>query len=66
MSKESNLNSAQIGKLIGLLPKDAFEDFLKEFKTPFETLEKSEQKRLTKQLNPYAAKLVRQELLQLY
>jgi len=66
MSKESNLDSTQIGKLIGLLSKDAFEDFLKEFEIPFETLEKSEQKRLTKQLNQYSAKLVRQELLQLY
>jgi Rnl2 family RNA ligase len=66
MSKESHLDSVQIGKLIGLLSKDAFEDFLKEHKISFEALEKSEQKRLTKQLNQYAAKLVRQELLQLY
>ena len=66
MSKESNLDSTHIGKLIGLLSKDAFEDFLKEFKTPFEALGKSEQKRLTKQLNQYAAKLVKQELLELY
>ncbi|WP_299272116.1 RNA ligase family protein [uncultured Psychroserpens sp.] len=66
MSKESNLDSIQIGKLIGLLSKDAFEDFLKAFKIQYKTLEKSEQKRLTKQLNQYSAKLVRQELLQLY
>lgn len=66
MSKESNLDSTQIGKLIGLLSKDAFEDFLKAHQTTFEALEKSEQKRLTKQLNQFAAKLVRQELLQLY
>ena len=66
MSKESNLDSVQIGKLIGLLSKDAFEDFLKEFEIQYKALEKSEQKRLTKQLNQYSAKLVRQELLQLY
>lgn len=65
MSKEGNLEPANIGKLIGLLSKDAFEDFLKAFKTPFEALEKTEQKRLTKQLNQYAAKLVKQEILQL-
>ena len=65
MSKESNLDSTQIGKLIGLLSKDALEDFLKEFKTPFDTLEKSEQKQITKQLNQFAAQLVRQELLQI-
>lgn len=66
MSKENDLDSTQIGKLIGLLSKDAFEDFLKEFEPLFKSLEKVEQKRLTKQLNQYSAKLVRQELLQLY
>lgn len=66
MSKEGRLDSAQIGKLIGLLSKDALEDFLKEHNIAFEALEKVEQKRLTKQLNGYAAKLVRQELLQLH
>nr|WP_321233839.1 RNA ligase family protein [uncultured Psychroserpens sp.] len=65
MSKESNLDSTQIGKLIGALSKDAYEDFSKEFETQFLLLEKSEQKRLTKQLNQWSAKLVRQELLQL-
>ncbi|WP_299883253.1 RNA ligase family protein [uncultured Lacinutrix sp.] len=66
MSKESNLDSCQIGKLIGFLSKDAFEDFTKEFGTSFQLLEKVEQKRLTKQLNQCSAKLIRQEILQLY
>lgn len=66
MSKESNLDNTKIGKLIGLLSKDAFEDFTKEFETQFKTLEKVEQKRLTKQLNQWSAKLVKQEILQLF
>lgn len=65
MSKEHDLDSNHIGKLIGLLSKDAFEDFMKDFETPFQSLEKVEQKRLTKQLNQCAAKLVKQEVLQL-
>ncbi len=66
MSKENSLDSAQIGKLIGFLSEDVFEDFVKEFETQWQSIEKTEQKRLTKHLNLCSAKLVRKELLQLY
>lgn len=66
LSKTGSFDIKQMGKFIGLLSKDAFEDFLKEFKSEFNNLEKVEQKELTKRLNQYSVKLIKQELMQLH
>jgi len=48
------------GKLIGLLSKDALDDFLKEHESEYAALEKSEQKMLNKEINKLASDLVKQ------
>lgn len=47
------------GRLMGMLSKDTFEDFLKEHRTDYLDLEKSEQKALTKELNNLSSELVK-------
>lgn len=47
------------GKLMGLLAKDVFDDFMKENSLQFNELEKPEQKSLKKELTKLAANLVR-------
>lgn len=47
------------GKIMGLFSHDVFEDFLKEHSGAFASLEKSEQKLLTKELNKFATALVK-------
>lgn len=47
------------GKLMGLLSKDALQDFLKEHGGDYAGLEKSEQKNLNKELNKLCTDLVK-------
>jgi Rnl2 family RNA ligase len=49
-----------LGKIMGLLSKDALEDFLKEYGEDYSSLERSEQKLLNKELNKFATELVKQ------
>jgi len=54
-----------LGKLIGLLTKDALEDFLKEQGGSYACLEKSEQKILNKELNKLCSSLTKKSLLKI-
>jgi Rnl2 family RNA ligase len=49
-----------MGKLIGLLSKDAIEDFLKEYATPYAALEKNEQKVLNTHISKEAAGVIKE------
>ncbi len=54
------------GKIMGLLSKDALEDFLKEHGEEYSDLEKSEQKILNKELNRLATELTKKTYIRPY
>lgn len=59
ISKIGKIENKDFGKMMGLLSLDAYEDFCKSFLIPFEELEKEEQKKIKKQMNNEASKLVK-------
>ncbi|MFK7750107.1 MAG: RNA ligase, Rnl2 family [Kordia sp.] len=62
-SKLGEFSPKQTGKTIGLLAKDALEDFVKDHETDWENTEKQHQKVMTKILNREAATIVKEVLL---
>ncbi len=62
-SKLGDFTPKQTGKTIGLLSKDAFEDFKKDYEVEWSTIEKERQKLITKTLNREATTLVKKVLL---
>jgi len=62
VSKIGTVTPKEFGKVIGLFSKDVLEDFHKDYSQEYESLEKKEQKMLTKSLNKLASELVRREL----
>ena len=54
-----------MGKLLGLFAQDALTDFMKEYSSAFEALEKEERKLITKRLNHWATKLIKDEFITL-
>lgn len=63
MSKIGNFEPKLIGKINGLFVQDALEDYMKEFSTNYESLEKEEQKKINKQINSIAINMVKKEFL---
>ena len=59
ISKIGEITQKDMGKLLGLFGKDVLDDFLKDYQSDYETLEKKEQKTINKYLNAEAAKLLR-------
>ena len=59
ISKIGKVENKDFGKIMGFLSLDAYEDFCKSFSTPFAELEKEEQKKIKKQMNNEASKLVK-------
>ena len=47
------------GKLIGLMSKDVFDDFMKQFEDDYNALDKEEQKVLTKKISKWVSALVK-------
>jgi Rnl2 family RNA ligase len=62
-SKLGEFSPKQTGKTIGLLAKDALEDFVKDHETDWNNTEKQHQKVMTKILNKEAATIVKEVLL---
>jgi Rnl2 family RNA ligase len=62
-SKLGEFSPKQTGKTIGLLAKDALEDFVKDHETDWNNTEKQHQKIMTKILNKEAATVVKEVLL---
>lgn len=59
ISQIGEITPKDIGKLMGLLGKDALDDFLKDNQSDYETLEKNEQKAINKCINAEVAKLLK-------
>jgi Rnl2 family RNA ligase len=59
ISKIGEVAQKDLGKLQGLLGKDALDDFLKDHKMEYQNLEKNEQKAVNKHLNTEASKLLK-------
>lgn len=59
ISKTGEVSQKDFGKLVGLLCKDALEDFLKEHQETYEKLEKNEMKAVNKFANKEAQKLLK-------
>ncbi len=62
LSKTGQVTIKDMGMVLGLYCKDAFEDFMKEHSEAVNLLEKKEQKSLRKSLNGKAAQLIKKEL----
>ncbi|MBC8755442.1 RNA ligase, Rnl2 family [Kordia sp. YSTF-M3] len=62
-SKLGEFSPKQTGKTIGLLAKDALEDFVMDYETAWKNTEKQHQKVMTKILNREAATVVKEVLL---
>ena len=65
LSKEGEFTPKIMGKLLGLFAQDALTDFMKEYSSAFEALEKEERKLITKRLNHWATKLIKDEFITL-
>ncbi len=63
LSKIGEVTQKDFGKIMGLFSKDIIEDFLKEEQEFFNTLEKTDRKKVTKCVGQSAALLVRQNFL---
>jgi len=61
ISKIGDVGAGDFGKVIGLLSKDALEDFTKDYRSEIDQLEKKEQKIVRKALNRKASQLVREK-----
>jgi Rnl2 family RNA ligase len=57
------ITQKQFGKLLGLLAKDALDDFYKDFKEPFEGLSKVEQHFIKRQMNKKCSEIIRPHFL---
>ena len=64
ISKIGTVEWKDFGKVIGLFSRDVMEDFEKDHGDLFSTLEKKEQKRITKGLSNLATPLVREHMKQ--
>jgi RNA ligase, Rnl2 family len=51
-----------VGKMMGLMSKDVLEDFLKDHRSPYALLEKSEQKIINQQVNKLVTSLIKSKL----
>jgi len=54
-----NITSKDFGKIVGLLSKDAFDDFMKDYEDKFNALDKKEQSKVKKMMNKGAGNVVR-------
>ena len=59
ISKIGEVSFSDFSKVLGLLNKDILEDFIKDNGSPFEALEKAEQKQIKKRMGAVSAKLLR-------
>ena len=59
ISHGDTITQKDFGKLMGLLSQDAFSDFLKDYKEPFELLELKEQNQVKKLMNKEAGDVIR-------
>ena len=65
MSKEGEFTPKMMGKVTGLFAQDILTDFMKEQKEIFNSLEKEEQKGITKRLNNTIIKMIKEEFMTL-
>lgn len=65
LSKEGVFTPKLMGKIIGLFAQDVLTDFMKEHSEIFVSLEKEEQKVLTKHLNKVSIQLIKEEFMTL-
>jgi len=63
LSKIGEVTQKDFGKIMGLFSKDIIEDFLKEEQEFFDTLEKTDRKKVTKYVGQSAALMVRENFL---
>ena len=59
LSKIGEVTKADFGTIIGNLNRDIIEDFTKDYKVPYESLEKKERKLVTKSIVPQSAELIK-------
>ena len=59
ISKIGEITNKDFGKILGLLNKDVFDEFNKDFKDKFESLDIEEQKKIKSVLNKESASVVR-------
>jgi Rnl2 family RNA ligase len=65
LSKEGEFTPKMLGKVIGLFAQDVLTDFKKEHPMVMETLEKEDQKGITKRLNNVIIKVIKEEFMTL-
>ncbi len=65
LSKEGEFTPKMMGKITGLFAQDILTDFMKEHAESFSTLEKEEQKGITKRLNNVIIKMIKEEFMTL-
>jgi Rnl2 family RNA ligase len=65
LSKEGEFQPKMMGKVTGLFAQDILTDFMKEQAESFNTLEKEEQKGITKRLNNTIIKMIKEEFMTL-
>ena len=65
LSKEGEFTPKMMGKITGLFAQDILTDFMKEQAESFNTLEKEEQKGITKRLNNAIIKMIKEEFMTL-
>lgn len=63
VSKIGEFDPTMIGKIIGLFSRDILEDFENDFPNTFTTVEKEEQKRISKKLNSLVIDIIKEELM---
>ncbi|MBF0452031.1 MAG: RNA ligase, Rnl2 family [Candidatus Magnetomorum sp.] len=63
ISKIGKIEQSDFGKLMAAFSKDALEDFNKDYEDPFKSLDKKEQKHLSRQLNNACSKRIRANFL---
>ncbi len=65
LSKEGEFTPKMMGKITGLFAQDILTDFMKDQAESFNTLEKEEQKGITKRLNNVIIKMIKEEFMTL-
>ncbi|MCB9226304.1 MAG: RNA ligase, Rnl2 family [Chitinophagales bacterium] len=63
LGKEGEFEAKMIGKLIGLMAQDVLQDFLKEHAEIWESIDKTEQKKLKKMMNNSIVALIKKGLM---
>lgn len=63
LSKIGQVQDSQFGMLMGAMSKDIMEEYMKDGKNAFESLDKKEQKHITKSMSTSVANLIRQNFI---